>query len=296
MTTAAAQGNASALINVIESSPPEVCPFDMVLTPEMELLHFINNEDIMEHAEEMQEALEANASSAARYAGMNDRQRTRHGSGIPHAIRRREARIIELEELILAEIDEAQNEYRMLAHALCEGRQEYIEARAVVGLAPITQSEQRVMNRTGRNNSRPEMTRQNMHEVLEFERYHDAYKLLESGFAHVTTREQITSILSFIGRELMIEIVTLGLAKYVRAVRAAATALDRAADALRAAGKAVVVSRYQRLSPAIRERLNNLYRRRQPDRQQTHPRDGETVEGRPGQAARPRCVAGACAL
>lgn len=296
MTTAAAQGNASALINVIESSPPDVCPFDMVLTEEMELLHFVNNEDILEHAEEMQDALAANVSAAARYASMNTRQRSRSGSGIPHGIARREARIIELEELILAEIDEAQNEYRMLAHALCEGRSEYIEARAIIGDAPITDGQQRRINRTGRDNSRPELTNRTMHTVLEFERYHDAYKLLESGFAHVTTREQISSILGILGRELMIEVVTLGLAKYVRAVRAAATALDRAADALRAAGKAVVVSRYERLSPAVRERLNNLYRRRQPDRPPTHPRDGETIEGRPGQAARPRCVAGACAL
>lgn len=281
-TVASAQGNASALVNVIASAPPDQCPFVRVLTPDMELLHFINNDDVMEHAEEMAEELAALESATSRLATMGERHR--HRSSLITSIPRRQARIVELENEILAEIDEAQNEYRMLAHSLCEKREEYLTARAAVGNAPITTGNQRRLSRTGVDNSRPDLSRGNMQTILEFERIHGNYKLLESGFAHVTTEEQISRILWAIGREILIEVVTLGLAKYVRAVRTAASALDRAADALRAAGKAVVVSRYHALPPGVKARLNNLYRRRRPDNDFEAPNNGTTNTGTARQA------------
>lgn len=283
-TIASAQGNASALVNVIASAPPEQCPFVRVLTPDMELLHFINNDNVMEHAEEMAEAIAELESAQRRLPQMNSAQLRRRGGAIRGSIARNQQRIVELENEILAEINEAQNEYRMLAHSLCEKREEYLTARAVVGNAPITTGNQRRLSRAGVDNSRPNLSRSDMHTILEFERIHGSYKLLESGFAHVTTEEQISRILWAIGRELLIEVVTLGLAKYVRAVRTAASALDRAADALRAAGKAVVVSRYDALPPGVKMRLNNLYRRRRPDNDFDAPDNGTTNTGAARQA------------
>ena len=56
-TIAEAEGNAAAIVNVIESAPPETCPFDKgPLTRGMEALHMVNNVDILELAEEIAQA------------------------------------------------------------------------------------------------------------------------------------------------------------------------------------------------------------------------------------------------
>lgn len=295
-TVADAQGNASALVNVIESSPPETCPFAKgPLTRDMEALHMINNVDILEIAEEMA-VVEGRLADA--------RKAVERPMGPAQMMQSRESRMAmvtwyeedleKLEDEILAELDEVQTEYRDLALSLCEGRQEYVEARRRAGMDDLPSSADLHMMRSPRTgvgpSHRPELTYDDLETIDEFERYHEAYKALEHGFHHMTTWEQFKHYAGLLAREAAIEAATLGAGKYIRAVRY----LDELAGAVASRGARAVVSRYQKLPSSIRQRMDRIFSRRHTDQPHNPANDGPTGTGRTSSTATRPCRVGAC--
>ncbi len=293
---AAAQGNAAAIVNVIESAPPGTCPFDLgPLTPGMEALHMINNVDILELAEEIAKA-ESDIVTAhtPKTRSELDLGRAFDAEG---RITAAQKRIVDLEQEIAHELDEAQNEYRALTQALCSGRQEYVEARRRVGLDDNLPSQGELSMMRSRREGvgpgyRPELNHNDLETVEKFEETLAAYHALESGFHHMTTKEQWTIFFNFLVVELATEVVTAGLGKYVKGIRA----LDGAmAFMLERAGKAVI-SRYGNLPDGVKERLRRIFARRHGEERVKSPGDGNTGTGASRGRADIGCSAAACAL
>lgn len=275
-TIAAATGNAAAIVNVIESAPPETCPFDVgPLTDGMLALHMINNVDILELAEEIAQAENEIATAhVPKTRSELDIGRSFDSDG---KIRRAEARIVQLEEEILAELDEAQNEYRDLTLALCASRKQYVEARRRTGLdEKLPTSGNLAMMRSYREgvgpDYLPELSGSDLDTVHEFEETLAAYHALESGFHHMTTKEQWTIFFNFLAVEVATEVVTFGLGKYVKAVRV----LDDAVGIMITRAGRAAISRYEKLPDSVKRRLNNLFRRKHPEYRAESPGDGVT--------------------
>lgn len=296
-TTASAQGNAAAQLYVLASAPPDENPFKNFLTNEEIERHAYFNDDILEHAEEIDELEAANESARRRWAGMNARQRDRNG-GIPLAIARREARIPELEDRILAELEEVRTEYRDLAEALHNGREDYVEhyanATALTEQTGITREDAR------RYGLGPGPQGQMVYfesQMAAYEATYNDYKLIEQGFKYNTTREVLINLVWGAIAIIAVEIATAGIAKFVAigAYAIRATAVGRAAIAAGRAGEALI-ARFMALTEATRRRVVDVVRRGRRSEPERPPRDGDTIEGESPRPNTATCALGGSAL
>lgn len=293
-TIAEAEGNAAAIVNVIESAPPETCPFDKgPLTRGMEALHMVNNVDILELAEEIAQA--ENDIATANIPKTRSELEVGRSFNPEGKVAAAQEKIRRLEEEILDELDEAQNEYRTLAHALCAERKEYVEARKRVGLDKnLPRAGELARMRSRREgigpSYRPELTSEDLDTVHSFEETLAAFHALESGYHYMTTKEQWGVFFNFLAVELATEVVTFGLGKYVKAVRV----LDEAVGAMIARAGKAVVSRFDRLPDPVKTRLNRVFERRHGETRVDFPNNGVGDEAADAGRLTRGCVSGAC--
>jgi len=138
VTTAAATGNARAQIYVAASAHSETNPFRLELTRAEEDLHFYFNDDILDIAEDYGQAVAlrsrlealngpaANTFAASPMGGNGDISRQTREREIAHITN---TVLPNLEEAMLAEIEEVTTEYINLAAALDAGRIDYVLSR-----------------------------------------------------------------------------------------------------------------------------------------------------------------------
>jgi len=321
-TTASAGGNAQASLYIMASAPPDQTPFKTHLTNEEIERHAYFNDDILEIAEEIdeitrrdearrvslisqygypsEEGMGPNADPT--YANPDRRSMSGQGQSRWAEFRRQqqawEADIGELEDQILAELEEVRTEYRALAETLNNGRSEYVDHYlAAQQLTADTGVTRETVSRYGSGPGPLGAMASHDAQMSSYEKTHTDYKLIEQGFKHTTVRETLANLVWGAIGMIAMEIATAGVAKFV-AIGAAAvrlTAVGRAAVAAGRAGQALI-GRFMALAERTRTRVVNVVRRGRRSDPPAHPTDGPTVRGQPGQAARPRCATGACAL
>lgn len=313
VTTANAGGNAQASLFVTAAADPDETPFKSHLTENEIERHAYFNDDILELAVELDGLL-------ARGDAVEDRQRPNlerqleiaQADGnttlashlenmiadLPDRAGDLQRRVDQIEDRILAELDEVRTEYRALAETLNNGRTEYVEhylsAEQLSSTTGVTREGARRYGLGPGPQSRMVYLDSQM---ASYERVHTDYKLIEQGFKHTTVRETLSNLVWGAIALIATEIATAGIAKFV-AVGAAAirlTAVGRAAVAAGTAG-AALIGRFMALAERTRRRVVNVVKRGRRSDPPAHPTDGPSVTGRPSQAARPNCRAGACVL
>lgn len=316
-TTASAQGNASAQLYVMASAPPDDTPFKNWLTDDEIQKHAYFNDDILNIAEDIDEiearlattrneynirepAWDDSVSAADRIAYYTDGGNADDGmdDGRANRIVNDLRSISELEDDILAELDEVRSEYIALAANLNAGRvnyvNHYLQAQALTAQFPnVTRAE---VQRSGIGPGPVGAMATHDAQMSSYEAtYHD-YKMIEEGFKHTTVRETLTALAWGAVALIVTEIATFGIAKFVT-IGAAAIRLTTVGRTLARAGDigAALIARFMALTEATRRRVVNVVRRGRRNEPE-YPGNGRTNTGQAGQAARPRCATGACAL
>ncbi len=316
-TTASAQGNAAAQLYVLASAPPDENPFKNWLTNEEIERHAYFNDDILEHAEEIddlerrlavdqstynirQPAWDDSVSAQDRIAYYTDPSNGSDGMDGARAQRivgtLRE--ISELEDLILAELDEVRSEYRMLAEALHNGREQYVEHYG--NAAALSEQSGITRERARRDGLGPGPQGQMVYldsQMSAYEATYNDYKLIEQGFKYNTTREVLINLVWGAIAIIAVEIATAGIAKFVAigAYALRATAAGRAAMAAGRAGEALI-ARFMALTEATRRRVVSVVRRGRRSEPDAPPRDGDTIQGESPRPNTATCAIGGSAL
>lgn len=290
-TYSEANGNAAAVLHYMESQLPEDWEFRNTLTPEEEDLHFINNQDILEIAEELEPLYVRLEAQQQRVRELQE-QFGLTGNESPVMLSRQDAYNVTLiraqqtianqiqaeidvvspgiELRILQEFPRIRLEFDRLARDLEVGREGYVRALGYLDLYPTLPLDVREQNpyavrRTGEQ-------RQAEGIVANWERDRQKYELLKEGFAVQLSDEALERLVVWILQAVVTEIVTLGLAKYLRAgqaLAAAARAINRSAAHLGA--------RFLALSPGTKRLLERARSRLPRDNSPTPPRNGVTV-------------------
>ena len=241
-TDSSAKGNASAQVHAGTTIEPTPGKFKNELTKEELALHLEYNENII--------ALQEKISTVADDENNPDAQSF--------------AAIWEAE--IDQELEKVQIEYRALATALDEGRNEFVEAVPIANAAQQTWAGNEFEGSDLRSTEEVYASRT----VEVYERTWAQYKMIESGFAHHTRMEYAK-----FGAELIaIEVMTAGVGKVFSALKYS----TRLASALRRMTYSEqMATRFSKLSAKAKEAgqraLDRVFRRRKID-----PQDGNTAK------------------
>lgn len=316
-TIAEAEGNAAAIVHVIESTPPEENPFKTVLTREEEDLHFYFNDDILELSERLEQLILGHDELVQRYERLSERANDAMDIGDPQSVyevqtsqnmlsmtvyqlEENERQQAQLEQDIIAEIDEAQSEYRRLAENLNAGREDYVRHyyRAQAMMDEYGVSHRSVYPGPGPEGAAASAGLYEINRKMsEYEQTHTFYKLLERGFNFTTTQEALESLAWGAIALVATEIATAGIGKFV-AISGVVIRLTKYADDLVHATRLGrhIVARFMALKELTRTRLMKLMRSRRKTEHPNYPRNGLTDEQVAARRASRTCASGAVAF
>lgn len=290
------EGNASAVLHYMETHQPAGVTYRYILTAKEETLHLINNQDILkiydeidslvvqiEKGEAALEEYRTNPDAINRDGAAMGYEGDDYAATMTSITRGRLARLrtdLEAKEaaaerqILEEEFPRIRLEFRRLAEALTEGREEYVAA--------VEYARDNVILDYG-------MALNPYDTIQAWERNLQQYNMLKEGFAVQLSDEAIIAFLKMLGQAAVMEVATLGLSKIVRlgqALTATARAINGVASAL--------ARRFLSYTPRTRafiERVRARLRQQRPHDPDTR---GTTNRGTAPPKSPAGCTAAAC--